>query len=438
MLKKIFKTSNDKSKVATLTSMGFNATQAKHALEAFDGNLERATNYLLSEQDDQSQLQNAMEQSVAVASATSHRKPDDNGSRSAGGRPKPSAASLRAGQAAATRAENASRRFGANGKLIAKKQEHTVDRNNISNITSSSYPSNESSPFVGTTTKKVIKNHPNVKMPTQMKDKSKEEQILRCAQRLAPHPFAVDTLLRAFTFIRKNPNMDKYRKIDRSTNGFQSSLQGKPGAVDLIYAMNFESRAGPTNDSSSDLILRRSRVDDALLYLGISALEEIRKSEEYISSKQSIAFEKELKQIQNGQHVSEDEEILKRAALISKLPSEPSSGAGTLVQISLGEEKIMRRFDGDDILKDVIHFIGTHGSAIPEKIKAREWCLVDMNQYPVVPIDTDDNMHKTLQYIGCWPSGKLALKPSSTEWRVSKVTVVKAGSSRGLGAGPKI
>merc|ERR1712038_1970915 len=202
-------------------------------------------------------------------------------------------------------------------------------------------------------------------------------------------------------------------------------------------AMNFVTRP----NYSMQLILDRSRVDMALLYLGISALDEVRKSNEYITSKMSIAFKKKLKRIQDGVNVSngeggQEEEVLRRAEFISKLPSEPERGAGALMQISLGEEKIMRKFDGDDILRDVINFIGGHGSAIPEKIISREWCLVDLNQYPVVPIDTEKNMNKTLQFIGCWPSGKLALQPSSNEWKESKKIVEKVGSSRGLGAAP--
>mmetsp|Transcript_6007 Transcript_6007/g.9023 ORF Transcript_6007/g.9023 Transcript_6007/m.9023 type:complete len:291 (+) Transcript_6007:1-873(+) len=287
-------------------------------------------------------------------------------------------------------------------------------------------------------------------MPTQMKDKSKEEQILRCTKRIAPHPLAVDTLLRAFMFIRQNPNEEKYRKIDRTTAGFQSALEGKPGVMDLLSAMNFIRSNGDSgnysnisNNNQRYIILERARVDMALLYLGISALEEVRKSEEYLAAKQSIQFEKELNRIKNGEGsdsaTSEEDEILKRAEYISKLPTEPSGGAGALMQISLGaNHKIMRKFDGDDILLDVIHFIGGHGSAIPEKILSREWCLVDLNQYPSVVLDTELFRNKTLQFIGCWPSGKLSLQPSSSEWREGKEIGerVDVGGSRGLGAAP--
>ena len=156
--------------------------------------------------------------------------------------------------------------------------------------------------------------------------------------------------------------------------------------MDLITAMNFV----PRSNNAMELVLHRDRVDVALLYLGESALEEIRKSDEYISSKNRMTFEKELRKIQNGENVKEEEEILHRAEFVKKLPSEPSSGAGALMQITLGNDNtIMRRFDGDDVLKDVINFIGCHGSAIPKKILSREWCLVDLNRYPVVPIDTE-------------------------------------------------
>ena len=140
-----------------------------------------------------------------------------------------------------------------------------------------------------------------------------------------------------------------------------------------------------------------------------------------------------MKIIQNGENVSEEEEILNRAEFVSKLPSEPDTGVGALMQVSLGEEKIMRKFDGDDILRDVINFIGGHGSLIPQKITSREWCLVDLNQYPVIPIDTDHFMDKTLQSVGCWPSGMLALRPSTVEWKESKQLIEQVGSSRGLG-----
>ncbi len=478
MIKNLFKKNEEKSKLETLSQMGFTLDQSKHALNVCDGNLERASNFLLEnhshdhsgsstssgngyrsgngalnvntsrqggDETEEQQLQRIMAESIAME----ERRKEKAAVAAVGTMTsmttttrKPSAAAIRAGQAAVARAENANRRYGANGKLLAKretkkKKSHistTTTETSAVTIPMQSSPSASAKEANITSnsnkSKQALKSHPKVKIPTQMKDKSKEEQILRCTKRIARHTLAVDTLLRAFTFIRQNPDDDKYRRIDQSTMGFKNALEGKPGVMDLLFAMNFV-RGGPGN--SKYLILERARVDMALLYLGISALEEVRKSEEYTASKLSIQFEKELRMIQNGECVSEEDEVLKRAQFVSKLPTEPEGGAGALMQISLGSDKIMRRFDGDDILQDVINFIGGHGSAIPEKILSREWCLVDLNQYPLVPIDTERCINKTLQYIGCWPSGKLSLQPSSSQWRERK-EMEKVGSSRGLGA----
>jgi hypothetical protein len=230
--------------------------------------------------------------------------------------------------------------------------------------------------------------------------------------------------------IRDHPNDDKYRKINKETPGYQNALHDKPGALDLLKAIHFEERYG-----TNYLILSKSMIDPALFYLAISALEQVRLTEEYISAKAKIEFDKEIKRIKDGSTVSQDEEVIKRASFISKCPSEPLAGAGALMQLSIGDEKIMRRFDGDDILQDVLNWIGGHGSVIPEKILSREWCLVDLNRYPIVPIDVEKNLTKTLQYVGCWPSGMLEIRPSSIDWKNNN-NVIDVSDSRGLGASP--
>ena len=120
---------------------------------------------------------------------------------------------------------------------------------------------------------------------------------------------------------------------------------------------------------------------------------------------------------------------------MAKCPTEPAEGRGALVQVVMAEETVRRRFDGDDTLQDILHWLGGHGSVIPEKILSREWSLVDMNRYPIAPIDCQANQHHTLQYIGCWPSGRLEVLPSEEEWK-ERGEVARAGSSRGLGSAP--
>jgi hypothetical protein len=70
------------------------------------------------------------------------------------------------------------------------------------------------------------------------------------------------------------------------------------------------------------LVLDRSRVDPALLFLGISALEDARKSSEYQEAKRQIQFTNEIKTI-HLQVNSSEQEALMRANFISKCPTEP-------------------------------------------------------------------------------------------------------------------
>ena len=107
-----------------------------------------------------------------------------------------------------------------------------------------------------------------------------------------------------------------------------------------------------------------------------------------------------------------------------------------VVQVGFGEDTIRRRFDGDDVLQDVLNWLGGHGSVIPNKLLSRDWCLVDMNRYPISPIDVQVNVDKTLQYVGFWPSGKLEIRPSPVSWLDRSDHGTLMGSSRGLGAAP--
>jgi hypothetical protein len=410
-------------KVEQLESMGFDKIQCENALEATNGDLEQATHHLLANQsvlDQEPQLQNNNQDSNNTSSTNRHR----------------SAAAVRAGQAAASRAQP---------KPNTRKNKPTkpnTKNNTSTNTNSTKKKLNQHQPYKAS--------HPNVQMPPALSSKTKQEQILRCTNRLAPHPLAVDTLLRAFTCIRTDPDADKYRKIDPRSEGFQRVLEGVPGALDLILAMNFVERGGGGTGGggrgrgtakATDLVLIRERVDPALLFLGISALEKTRESKEYAEKKKQIAFEKDAEDILQGNRSrgsqEETTELIQRAECLSKVPSEPLNGAGALMQVIVGKEtKLSRRFDGDDTLQDVVHWMGAHGSAIPDKILSREWSLVDLNRYPLVAVDVECNLDRTLQYIGCWPSGRMEIRASSDEWREGKVTGEDMGSSRGLGSAP--
>ena len=388
-------------KVQRLVAMGFDAPSAANALEACNGNVDRAAELLLSstppttattaQSDEEATLQRIMQESYQMEQQ--RRKPTRT------------AAMNKAAQAA-------ERRSAGERTTTPTTTTRPVAR-----------------PTVRTTSGGLSAHHPDVKLIPKLQDKSTEEQILRCADRLKSSPQAVDTLYRALTAVQQNPENAKFRKIDKTTAGYQRSLANAPGAEDLLSAMNYRPHG------TQSLVLDRGMVDPALLYLGVSALEQTKATSEYKQGKAKIAFAKQVLEIQQLANSSEAEAI-QRAALMAKCPTEPAEGRGALMQVVFADETLRRRFDGDDTLQDVLNWLGAHGTPIPEKLQSREWSLVDLNRYPVIPIDCEANQHQTLQFLGCWPSGRLEVLASDEEWRLGFVANVKAGSSRGLGSAP--
>jgi|UPI000581AA85 hypothetical protein len=372
------------SAVETLQAMGFDAASIQQALASSNGNLDQATDALLSRQGspsnsqstpsraEEESLQRAIQESLRTVPLTPH----EHAQRSKPTVPRTAAVS-KAAQAAARRAATA---------------RETVSVTPHSASTS------------------LAIHHPEVRLVPKLQDKSKEEQILRCADRMKASPAAVDTLLRTLSAVQKEPSNDKFRKIDKSTPGYQRSVAKTPGAEDLLRAMNY--RLVPSRPN--ELIIDRSMIDPALLYLGISALEQVKGTPEYQQGKAQLTFTKELATIRASADCS-TEEAIRRSTYMGQCPSEPTEGRGALVQIVLVDEVIRRRFDGDDILNDILHWLGGHGSAIPDKLLSRTWTLVDRNANPPSSIDCVANRNNTLQYIGCWPSGKLELLPNTED-----------------------
>ena len=294
--------------------------------------------------------------------------------------------------------------------------------------------------------------HPNLKIPTKMSNKSKEEQIMRCANRVKSHVMAVDTLLRVLTSVKTQPDNPKFRVIDRTNANYVKYVRDAPGAEDLLQAMNYHSMLPGANE----LRLERHRVDDILLYLGISSLEQMKLTNEYIENKKQLAFHKEMTRIgkMNGSIMSSmlEYETNIRLEYMSKYPKEPPIGRGAIMSIYLGNENekihggyVTRRFDGDDILNDVLNWLGgCYGNEILDKMgrnggnnAKREWCLCDLNRYPMLPLDIEKHGKKTLQFLGLFPSGKLGVRLSSDAWRDREEDALEFdihGSARGLGA----
>merc|ERR1712176_627652 len=175
-------------------------------------------------------------------------------------------------------------------------------------------------------------------------------------------------------------------------------------------------------------IMTLSHFDAAAFYLGISALEQIQhNSAEYIRDKVLRVFQKDLASALSENNATAGE-LSARADFLSKLPSEPTKGGSQITieygvilnnNVSTDQEysltKISRGFDHDDTLGDVIHWLGGQASAIPKKLEEGEWKLVDRNRqgsvedYSFHRLDIKELKDRTLQSVGCWPSGRLAI-----------------------------
>jgi hypothetical protein len=397
---------SDDERVTALTSMGFRDGEARHALRVTGGDMQQATEWLLQHGTPTGTHAAA---TTTTMTAANHNNNEDTDIQQA---------------IQASLEEQAQRRSKPSPPKVTSAAAKKAGRMAVERF--------ENKGTTASTRSDVpIASHPKVQIPKQLSQHDKEDVILRCAVRIAPYPRAVDTLLRTLTTIQANPNNPKYKIIDTTTNGFQRSLNS-PGVVDFLKAMNFH----PQYDQPKTLKL--ALIDPATFFLGISALEQVQQtSPEYANKKVLMQFDKDV-EIALASADSDMNEAIKRAEYMSKCPSESSTSTGSQMTIELGSDiKISRKFDGDDTLRDVLHWLGGHASVIPANLENGEWHLVDRNHPDALPYNNiSEVLDKTLQYIGCWPSGRLAIVPTLPHDTSDGTRSTIVSSYRGLGAGP--
>lgn len=455
---------NEMSTVQRLQALGdYTVAEVESALNAAGGNADRAAELLLSQQrtrtrnnndtdrmDEDMELQRALQQSLEVQEQQQQLPPRSDIMNQA------AAAALR-------RAEMSKANISSKKKKLMTGNSPAVT-SKTTNTQKFAAPIDQKEKVVPaqpirTKSQLLRQHHPDVKLIPKLQDKSTEEQILRTVDRMKNHPAAVDTLYRALTMIYNHPeDHTKYRRIDTSTPGYQRSVANAPGTADFLRAMKFHNEHYHNN--SPILVLSEPMYDPALIYLGLSALEQIKLTSEYISAKKQLVFMKDVTALletttTNNKPAASPEKVQHQNHYLSLCPKEPSEGRGALLQIHITDSyTIRRRFDSDDTITDVLHWIaGTVGTTIYQRIIENIYCLIDVNHTHRIPIDVSGPArHYTLQYIGCWPSGRLQLQPANDpetddtnhtdgNMNVATGTDVKSkyikvgGRSRGLAAG---
>eukprot|EP00535_Pseudo-nitzschia_heimii_P012092 CAMPEP_0197196340 /NCGR_PEP_ID=MMETSP1423-20130617/32305_1 /TAXON_ID=476441 /ORGANISM="Pseudo-nitzschia heimii, Strain UNC1101" /LENGTH=459 /DNA_ID=CAMNT_0042650135 /DNA_START=107 /DNA_END=1486 /DNA_ORIENTATION=- len=431
-------TSED-SRVSQLAAMGFREAEAMHALRVAGGDLNRATEWLLTHGSpvgsagnpvaippdtaaatavateatsalEDSELQRAIQASLMTEQQTKDGKKQQR---------QQSAASKNELQ----RAIQASLMTEQQTKDRKKQQRQQSAASKNAGLAAASRLTTKSH---GPKTD-LASTHPKVQMPKRISQHDQEDIIMRCANRVAPYSLSVDTLLRSLKTIQANPSNRKYHTVDTSSAMFQRSLSA-PGVLDFLKAVNFH----PNYDNRK--ILTLSHFDGAAFYLGISSLEQIQqKSTDYRKDKALRGFQKDMASFLSEENATE-EELSARTKLLSKLPSEPSRGGsqitveyGVVLNTAANAEaattpltKISRGFDHDDTLVDVLHWLGGQATGILAKLEIGDWSLVDRNRqgpeedHHFYKLDLRELRDQTLQRVGCWPSGRLAIVPALT------------------------
>merc|ERR1711963_142119 len=106
--------------------------------------------------------------------------------------------------------------------------------------------------------------------------------------------------------LQNDPSNSKFRTIDKNTPGYQSTLSQIPSAEDLLLCVKFQKRYG---GKYGRLIMERSDVDMALLWIAVSSLENSTQTKEYQIAKKKLRFQDSIKTLLEveEQQVSEKE-----------------------------------------------------------------------------------------------------------------------------------
>lgn len=217
-----------------------------------------------------------------------------------------------------------------------------------------------------------------------------QQRVQACVARLADNAAAVDTLITSLTKVLEFPQDERYRKVNINNRAFQQRVASAPGGMELMHAVGYEPMHGHLVLQSRDL---------ALVWIGKSALEQIRTGAQYQRSKEALELQQALAMSSDDYEV---EDATRRAEYLARVPEEPSEGlaGNALICFHVGGEQVWRRFESCNTLEDLVMF----ARSLPKTPK-RDLALSNVTMSPAVPLDMNGQLGLTLQRLDLWPTG---------------------------------
>jgi hypothetical protein len=250
--------------------------------------------------------------------------------------------------------------------------------------------------------------------------RSLDKQAEAVAAALSEFPDAVDMLVLVLRTLAQHPGEAKYREVKTTNARFRDTVGRAGSAGTAMLELAGFSRAGDW------YVLRGAAEDPARLFTCRGALEAAQGSARYALARDRAAFESAL---QASVGTAGEEEERRKAALRPRVPAQPEAGrAGTTrVTVFCGDQVLQRRFNSDDVVRDIVHWLGAeHRSVIPDRLLGdRSWEFVNKTVYPPRVLElSDKELGMTLMAADMWPGAELVVQPAGTLERSNKASGV--------------
>lgn len=233
-----------------------------------------------------------------------------------------------------------------------------------------------------------------------------EDRIVKAAEQLTACPPALDVLLLSLRKAIADPTMKRTRKIDVNDQVYRKTVADASGGRDLLYACGYRPDGKLTEPGSLGYLVLE-HFDASVLARAIQVLEQAQSSEAYL---RAAAQRKEEHDAARARIAAEESARVQRAAHRAKVPHEPEAGGtvygtSSVSQIDVhisGEEKVSRRFESQDTLAHLEHFIRSLAMC-PGDDPEVDLLIEDVTTSPPRSLDLDIEGGETLYALGLWP-----------------------------------